>query len=75
MKKFSLFLVATAFAVAVNAQEGAKTEKAAPAKTEKAAPAKTEKAASAKKEKAAPAKTEAGKMEAAPAKEATPAKK
>ena len=59
MKKISLVLIAAAFVVSVNAQNGTtKDAKAAtPAKTEKAAPAKTEAKAEKAKTKDA-AKTE-----------------
>ena len=57
MKKISLFLVASVFAVAVNAQDGAKTTKSKPATTATATtPAKDEKAKPVKEEKAKPAK-------------------
>ncbi len=60
MKKISLFLVASVFAVAVNAQDGAKTTKSKPApaattstsaKDEKAKPVKEGKAKPARKTK------------------------
>ncbi|MCX6297038.1 MAG: signal peptidase [Bacteroidetes bacterium] len=60
MKKISLFLVASVFAVAANAQDGAKTTKSKPAPAATTAtattPAKDEKAKPVKEEKAKPAK-------------------